>query len=206
MTCVFIPQDGRDVEDGMENSTAEISTDWTNSDRKEKAKRDTEGLIEFLETVITLAILYFHARPKKSPSEHFTVIKRPLSQIREEMQSILGNLLVAAVLVAGVTFAGAIQLPQLRDNISPGDQHHELNSTSRNSSHENLLYVFDLHGLFGYCHDVRGILLLCENSIARIPWWAFSSHHYSGGRHVFPCSGIPCFSLDYSAICQPNSS
>ena len=92
--------------------------------------------------VITLAILYFHACPKKSLSELFPFIKENTSQARDHIKRVLGNLLVAAVLVAGVTFAGAIQLPQLRDNINPGDQHHELNSTSRNSSHENLLYGY----------------------------------------------------------------
>jgi hypothetical protein len=47
----------------------------------------------------------------------------------------VGSLLVVTVLVAGVTFAGAIQLPQLR---------HNNNSSEFNSTYENLLrgYLF----------------------------------------------------------------
>ncbi|KAJ6693283.1 hypothetical protein OIU85_004087 [Salix viminalis] len=90
---------------------------------------------DYFGLVMTLSILYFHACPKKSLSELFP-IKRPMSHARDYIKRMLGNLLVAAVLVAGVTFAGAIQLPQLRD------QHHELKSTSRNISHENLLYGY----------------------------------------------------------------
>ncbi|KAJ6693287.1 hypothetical protein OIU85_004090 [Salix viminalis] len=116
----------KDVEDGMTNSTKENSTDGTSSERKDKAKRDTEkaspkheGMIDFLETATTLSILYFHARNKKS----------------------------YVMLVAGVTFAGAVQLPQLRDNSKSREQHHESNSTvtaSYYSSYENLLdyYLF----------------------------------------------------------------
>ena len=44
MTCVFIPQDGRDnskdVEDGMNNSTAENSTNSTSSQRKVQVYND----------------------------------------------------------------------------------------------------------------------------------------------------------------------
>ncbi|KAJ6693282.1 hypothetical protein OIU85_004086 [Salix viminalis] len=108
-------------------------------------KADSEIAVDYFGAVITLAILYFHACPKKSLSELFPFIKQNTSQARDHIKRVLGNLLVAAVLVAGVTFTGAIQLPQLpqlRDNINPGDQHHELNSTSRNSSHDNLLYGY----------------------------------------------------------------
>ncbi|KAJ6433433.1 hypothetical protein OIU84_017179 [Salix udensis] len=144
----------KDVEDGMTNSTKENSTDGTSSERKDKAKRDTEkaspkheGMIDFLETATTLSILYFHARPKKSIREYFTDIPRPISHAKEESKSSIGNLLVVAVLVAGVTFAGAVQLPQLRDNSKSREQHHESNSTvtaSYYSSYENLLdyYLF----------------------------------------------------------------
>ncbi|KAJ6389055.1 hypothetical protein OIU77_027415 [Salix suchowensis] len=109
---------------------------------KGKEAGSEEIAVNYFEAVMSLSILYFHACPKRSLSELFPVVKRPMSLRGEEMKSLLGNLLVAAVLVAGVTFAGAIQLPQLRDNNNPGDIHQELNSTSRNSSHENLLYGY----------------------------------------------------------------
>ncbi|KAJ6695848.1 MOLTING PROTEIN MLT-4 [Salix koriyanagi] len=209
---------------------------------KGKEAGSEEIAVNYFEAVMSLSILYFHACPKRSLSELFPVVKRPMSLRGEEMKSLLGNLLVAAVLVAGVTFAGAIQLPQLRESNNPGDIHHELNSTSRDSSHENLLYgylffdvgalstslmaalillwssfndpKFQIHAVvFSTCLVFlaiilmfRGILFFCENSIARIPWWVLSSHHYSGGCHVFHLSGIPCSSLDESGLCPPNFS
>ncbi|KAJ6758097.1 ANKYRIN REPEAT PROTEIN-LIKE [Salix koriyanagi] len=146
----------KDVEDGMTNSTAENSTDGTSSERKDKAKRDTEkaspkqeGMIDFLETATTFSILYFHALPKYFSTD----IPRPISHAKEESNSSIGNLLVVAVLVAGVTFAGAVQLPQLRDNSKSREQHHESNSTvtaSYYSSYENLLYYY-------LCFDVGAL-------------------------------------------------
>ncbi|KAJ6383459.1 hypothetical protein OIU78_026861 [Salix suchowensis] len=96
--------------------------------------------------VTTLSILYFHARPKKSLREYFTVTRRcPISQAKEESKSSIGNLLVIAVLVAGVTFAGAVQLPQLRDYNNSREQPHESNSAITASlyrSYENHLYGY----------------------------------------------------------------
>ncbi|KAG5233372.1 ankyrin repeat, PH and SEC7 domain containing protein [Salix suchowensis] len=120
----------------------------TPADEIKGNKADSEKIaVDYFGAVMTLAILYFHARPKKPLSD---LIQRPMPIRGQEVKSLIGNLLVAAVLVAGVTFAGAIQLPQLRDNINPGDQHHELNSTSRINSHEYLLdeyLVFDVGAL-----------------------------------------------------------
>ena len=62
----------------------------------------------------TLSILYFHARPKKSPYERFTSTQGKPPR-KQEINIRIQNLLVVAVLVAGVTFAGAIQMPQQRD-------------------------------------------------------------------------------------------
>jgi hypothetical protein len=58
-----------------------------------------------------------------------------MSRTKEEIKSMVGSLLVVTVVVAGVTFAGAIQLPQLRDNN---------NSSEFNSTYENFLcgYLF----------------------------------------------------------------
>jgi hypothetical protein len=85
--------------------------------------------------VTTLSILFFNACPKKSLKELFPVTRLPMSRAKEEMKSMVGSLLVVTVLVAGVTFAGAIQLPQLRD---------KNNSSEFNSTYENLLcgYLF----------------------------------------------------------------
>ncbi|KAJ6360909.1 hypothetical protein OIU77_004853 [Salix suchowensis] len=132
---------------------------------------------DYFGVVISLAILYFHACPKKSLFERFPVIKRPRPLRGEEMKSLLGNLLVAAVLVAGVTFAGAIQLPQLRD------QRHELNSTSRNSSHENLLY--------GYLFLDLGALSTSLVAALMLLWATFN----------YPKFQIPAVVLSTAMVC-----
>jgi len=62
----------------------------------------------------TLSILYFHARPKNSLYERFTSTQGKPPR-KQETMSRIQNLLVVAVLVAAVTFAGAIQMPQQRD-------------------------------------------------------------------------------------------
>ncbi|KAG5233410.1 ankyrin [Salix suchowensis] len=168
----------KDVEDGMKNSTTENSTDGTSSERKqEKAKRDTEkaspkdGLIDFLETATTLSILYFHARPKKSIREYFTHIPRPISHAKEESKSSIGNLLVVAVLVAGVTFAGAVQLPQLRDYSNSREQPQESNSAiaaSHYRSYENHLYGYLFLDLGAFSASIlAALILLIECCITR---------------------------------------
>ncbi|KAG5233409.1 ankyrin repeat, PH and SEC7 domain containing protein [Salix suchowensis] len=130
---------------------------------------------------MTLSILYFHACPKKSLSELFP-IKRPMSHARDHIKRMLGNLLVAAVLVAGVTFAGAIQLPQLVDNNNPGDTHHELNSTSRNSSHENLLY--------GYLFLDMGALSTSLVAALMLLWATFNNPKFQIPAVVFSTSMV----------------
>ncbi|KAJ6421966.1 hypothetical protein OIU84_026994 [Salix udensis] len=78
----------------------------------------------------TLSILYFHARPKKTLFEHFGNAQGKPPR-KEETKSRIENLLVIAVLVAGVTFSGAIQLPQLKSISNSNDQnHHDTNITS----------------------------------------------------------------------------
>ncbi|KAJ6416919.1 hypothetical protein OIU84_002745 [Salix udensis] len=146
----------KDVEYGLKSSTTENSTDSTSSQRKDKAvdlKRDTkkappkhEGLITYFGMVTTLSILYLYSCRKKSLSWYFTVTPGQfISQAKEESKNRIGNLLVVAVLVAGVTFAGVVQLPQLRDNNYSIEHHPESNSTitaSRYSSYENHLYGY----------------------------------------------------------------
>ena len=107
--------------------------------------------------MMTLSILYFHAFPwKKSFRDHFTAgtdVMGPMQPRRKETKTRIGNLLVVAVLVAGVTFAGAIQLPQLRGNFNSSEHHHEFHSSTITASHkitalysptgyESLLYAY----------------------------------------------------------------
>ncbi|KAJ6360892.1 hypothetical protein OIU77_004841 [Salix suchowensis] len=173
----------KDVEDGMENSTAENSTDSTSSQRKvqvyndyvlkiakratEKASPKDEGLITFFGVVTTLSILYFYARPKKSLREYFTVTPRHISQAKEESKTWIGNLLVIAVLVAGVTFAGAVQMPQLRDYNNSREQPHESNSAitaSHYISYENHLYGYLFLDLGAFSTSmVASLILLWAN-------------------------------------------
>uniref|UniRef100_A0A3N7FWI5 PGG domain-containing protein n=1 Tax=Populus trichocarpa TaxID=3694 RepID=A0A3N7FWI5_POPTR len=108
--------------------------DSNKMDTKKASPRD-EIRVVYLRLVTTVSILFFNACPKKSLKELFPVTRLPMSRAKEEMKSMVGSLLVVTVLVAGVTFAGAIQLPQLRD---------KNNSSEFNSTYENLLcgYLF----------------------------------------------------------------
>ncbi|KAJ6878156.1 hypothetical protein NC651_030789 [Populus alba x Populus x berolinensis] len=118
--------------------------DSNKMDTKEASPKD-EITVLYLPLVLTLSILFFNARPKNSLKRFFHVTPLPMSKAKEETKSMTGNLLVVAVLVAGVTFAGAIQLPQLRDNNNSSDHRHEFNVTytaSDYSIYENLLYGY----------------------------------------------------------------
>jgi len=85
---------------------------------------------------MTLSILYFHAFPwKKSFLDHFPGT-RPMQPRKKETKTRIGNLLVVAVLVVGVTFAGAIQLPQLRGNLNSNEHHHEFHGSNITASHK----------------------------------------------------------------------
>ncbi|CAK7349819.1 unnamed protein product [Dovyalis caffra] len=70
--------------------------------------------LDYYELMMTLSIFYWCTKPVKPLDKFLPIHGKPLS--KEEMKSRIGSLLVGAVLVAGVTFAGAIQLPQLGDN------------------------------------------------------------------------------------------
>ncbi|KAJ6975810.1 hypothetical protein NC653_031594 [Populus alba x Populus x berolinensis] len=115
--------------------------DSNKMDKKEPSPKD-EIVVGSFHLAMTLSILFFNnARPKKSLREIFPVTGLP----KEETRSMIGNVLVVAVLVAGVTFAGAIQLPQLRDNNNSSDHRHEFNGTytaSDYSTYKNLLYGY----------------------------------------------------------------
>ncbi|XP_034902923.1 protein ACCELERATED CELL DEATH 6-like isoform X2 [Populus alba] len=108
----------------------------------EQAPPKDEIWIGYFDLVITFSILFVNARPKESLKEVFPVTRLPMSRAREETKSMIGNVLVVAVLVAGVTFAGVIQLPQLRDNNSSSDHRHEFNNSTHYRSYENLLHHY----------------------------------------------------------------
>ncbi|KAJ6360915.1 hypothetical protein OIU77_004858 [Salix suchowensis] len=190
----------KDVEDGMKNSTAENSTGWTSSERKDKAsdlKRDTkkaspkeEGLTSsFIGVVTTLSILYFYARPKKSLREYFTVTLRPISKLKEESKSRMGNLLVVAVLIAGVTFAGAVQLPQLRDYSNSRKRHLESNSTIT-ASH----YSYEKH-LYGYLFLDVGAL-----SSSIVAALILLSASFTDARYILPAVWLAGFMVFWAII------
>ncbi|XP_073260137.1 protein ACCELERATED CELL DEATH 6-like [Populus alba] len=111
------------------------AVDSKEHDTKKSPPKDFK-LLDYYGAMITLSILYFHARPKKFLYERFTSTQGKPPR-KQETKSRIENLLVVAVLVAGVTFAGAIQMPQLRDKNNKSEHLHELNSTapaSRNST------------------------------------------------------------------------
>ncbi|KAG6752418.1 hypothetical protein POTOM_044645 [Populus tomentosa] len=112
---IQIEVNSEDVKDGKKNSTTEKETASTGSQRKDKAVDSKHyKLHDYYGTMTTLSILYFHARPKKSLYERFTSTQGKPPR-KQETKIRIQNLLVVAVLVAGVTFAGAIQMPQQRD-------------------------------------------------------------------------------------------
>ncbi|KAH8490409.1 hypothetical protein H0E87_022800 [Populus deltoides] len=112
---IQIEVNSEDVKDGKKNSTTEKATASTGSQGKDKAVDSKHyKLLDYYGTMTTLSILYFHARPKKSLYERFTSTQGKPPR-KQETKIRIQNLLVVAVLVAGVTFAGAIQMPQLRD-------------------------------------------------------------------------------------------
>ncbi|KAB5512781.1 hypothetical protein DKX38_029809 [Salix brachista] len=105
------------------------AVDPKKQDKKKAPSRDYK-LLDYYGAMTTLSILYFHARPKKPLFEHFQNAQGKPPR-KEETKSRIENLLVIAVLVAGVTFSGAIQLPQLKSISNSNDQnHHDTNITS----------------------------------------------------------------------------
>ncbi|XP_011045518.1 PREDICTED: ankyrin repeat-containing protein At2g01680-like [Populus euphratica] len=121
--------------------------DSNKMDTEEASPKD-EMAVGYFNLLITLSILFFNARPKKSLKDLFPVTRLPMSRAREETKAMIGNVLVVAVLVAGVTFAGVIQLPQSRDNNNSSHRLHEFNSTYTASHYIN------------YEHLLRGYLFL----------------------------------------------
>ena len=63
---------------------------------------------------MTLSVLHFWGGPKKPKVEYFRIKGRPLP--KEEIKGRISTLLVVSVLIASVTFAGALQLPKSTDH------------------------------------------------------------------------------------------
>ncbi|XP_061945720.1 uncharacterized protein LOC133669547 [Populus nigra] len=136
---IQIEVNSEDVKDGKKNSTTLKSTASTGSQGKDKAVDSKHyKLLDYYGTMTTLSILYFHARPKKSLYERFTSTQGKPPR-KQETKSRIENLLVVAVLVAGVTFAGAIQMPQLRDKNNSSEHLQEFNSTAT-ASHNSTAF------------------------------------------------------------------
>ncbi|XP_011037312.1 PREDICTED: alpha-latrocrustotoxin-Lt1a-like [Populus euphratica] len=136
---IQIEVNSEDVKDGKKNSTTEKSTASTGSQRKDKAVDSKHyKLLDYYGTMTTLSILYFHARPRKSLYERFTSTQGKPPR-KQETKTSIQNLLVVAVLVAGVTFAGAIQMPQIRDKNNSREHLQEFNSTATASHNSTAL-------------------------------------------------------------------
>ncbi|XP_034906631.1 uncharacterized protein [Populus alba] len=140
--------------------------DSNKMDTKEASSKD-EIVVWYFDLVMTLSILFVNARPKKSLKEIFPATGLPMSKLRKEATTRIGNLLVVAVLVAVVTFAGVIQPPQLRDNNNSSDR--EFNSTTYTSSHystyENLLYGYLFLDVGALSSSLLAALLLLLPSV-----------------------------------------
>ncbi|KAJ6884950.1 hypothetical protein NC652_031831 [Populus alba x Populus x berolinensis] len=168
-----------------------------------KASPKDEIRIGYMNLLMTLSILFFNARPKKSLKELFPDTTIPMSRAKEETKSIIGNLLVVAVLVAGVTFAGVIQLPQLRDNNNSSDR--ELNSTytaSHYSTYENLLYGYLFLDVGALSTSLAAALFLLLPSF-NYPKFQISAVGFSSimvGLAIFMMFGASLFSLRIALI------
>ncbi|XP_073260033.1 protein ACCELERATED CELL DEATH 6 isoform X2 [Populus alba] len=179
--------------------------DSNKMDTKEASPKH-EIRVEYFHVVMTLSILLVNARPKKSRKKFFHVTGLPMSKAKEETKSMIGNLLVVAVLVAGVTFAGVIQLPQLRDNNNSSDRRHESNSTTYTASHystyENLLYGYLFLDVGALSSSLLAALLLLLPSFIT-PTFQISAVGLSSimvGLAIFMMFGAMLFSLRIALI------
>ncbi|XP_073260264.1 uncharacterized protein [Populus alba] len=147
--------------------------DTNKIDKKEPSPKD-KIVVGYFPMVMTLSILFVNARPKKSLKEIFPATLLPMSRAREETKTMTGNVLVVAVLVAGVTFAGVIQLPQLRDNNNSSDHRHEFNTI-----YENLLNSYLALDVLALSFSLAAALVLLLPSVTngfQISAVSFSSY------------------------------
>ena len=129
----------------------------------------------------TLSILYFHARPKKSLYERFTSTQGKPPR-KQETNIRIQNLLVVAVLVAGVTFAGAIQMPQQRDKNNSTASH-----TNTVSSLLDVYLCLDLWALNSSVVAAIILLLTNLNDVNFAPFALWFSSLMVGGSIYMMC-------------------
>ncbi|XP_034900781.1 uncharacterized protein [Populus alba] len=97
-------------------------------DQDEKSGR--KGKLDYYGVMMTLSILHFWAGPKRSIAEYLRIKGRPLP--KEEIKGRIDTLLVVAVLIAGVTFSGILQLPRSADLPESGPSN--ITTTTTNST------------------------------------------------------------------------
>ena len=85
--------------------------------------------------MMTLSILHFWAAPKRSKAEYLRIKGRPLP--KEEIKGRIDSLLVVAVLIAGATFAGVLQLPRSADLPEGGPSNITTTTTTTTNSTQN---------------------------------------------------------------------
>ena len=86
--------------------------------------------------MMTLSILHFWAGPKRSKLEYFRLKGRPLP--KEEIKGTIDSLLVVAVLIAGVTFAGVLQLPRSADLPEGGPSNITTTTTTNSTQNQGI--------------------------------------------------------------------
>ncbi|XP_011039735.1 PREDICTED: ankyrin repeat-containing protein At5g02620-like [Populus euphratica] len=95
-------------------------------------KSGGKGKLDYYGVMMTLSILHFFARRNKSKIEYFRIKSRPLP--KEDIKGRIDCLLVVAVLIAGVTFSGMLQLPRSADLPERGPSNITTTTTATNST------------------------------------------------------------------------
>ncbi|KAJ6421967.1 hypothetical protein OIU84_026995 [Salix udensis] len=131
-----------------------------------------EGKLDYYGALMTLSVLHFWGIPKKfgvGPKKHrveyFRIKSRPLP--REEIKDRISTLLVVSVLIASVTFAGALQLPKSSDQHKTTASNTTTNSTTiqnQGISEENedvLRNVYIYFDMVALNASVMASIILC---------------------------------------------
>ncbi|KAJ6855788.1 hypothetical protein NC651_040422 [Populus alba x Populus x berolinensis] len=99
-------------------------------------KSGGKGKLDYYGVMMTLSILHFWAGPKRSKVEYFRLKGRPLP--KEEIKGRIDSLLVVAVLIAGVTFAGVLQLPRSADLPEGGPSNITTTTTTNSTQNQGI--------------------------------------------------------------------
>ncbi|KAJ6952714.1 ankyrin repeat-containing protein [Populus alba x Populus x berolinensis] len=106
--------------------------------------------------MMTLSILHFWAGPKRSKVEYFRLKNRPLP--KEEIKGRIDSLLVVGVLIAGVTFAGVLQLPRSANLPEANSTQNQGISAQNEGILRNVYIYFDMVALNA---AVMASIILC---------------------------------------------